>query len=138
MLQDSFCMVLFAGDKVYHFLPKPSTQMRRKARAGWISACVRLMHIFCNNYRNVSSNLKFRIMEDNRNIQGGNERQQGVGESSTMNQPGQQQNTTSGQQQQQNDRIGEGANPQDGDQWNNYRSRELSDNKSGSDKGSNV
>lgn len=77
-------------------------------------------------------------MEENRNIQGGNERQSGISESSSRNQSGQQQNTSGQQGQQQNDRVGEGANPQDGNEWNNYRTRELSDNKLSGDEGSNV
>lgn len=44
-------------------------------------------------------------------------------ENQNSNQSNQQQNTS--------DQIGKGANPQDGDQWNNYRSRELSDQGSG-------
>lgn len=54
-------------------------------------------------------------MEENRNQQGRNE------QSADMSK-------NTGNQQQQHTGAGTGANPQDGDQWNNYRSRELSDN----------
>lgn len=68
-------------------------------------------------------------MKDNRNVQEGSERQSDKSENS-RNQSGQQQNT-SGQQQQSD--IGQGQNPQDGDQWNNYRTRELSGKGSNDD-----
>jgi len=69
-------------------------------------------------------------MKDNRSVQDGSERQSDKSENSSKNQSGQQQNT-SGQQQQSD--VGQGQNPQDGDQWNNYRTRELSGKNSGKD-----
>ena len=61
-------------------------------------------------------------MENNRIAKGSEDRQSDKMDSRNQNVSGQQQNT-SGQQQQNN--IDQNANPQNGDEWNNYRSREL-------------
>lgn len=61
------------------------------------------------------------MIENNRN------QNQSSGNQNRDNQNPNQNNQT----QNTSDQIGKGANPQDGDQWNNYRSRELSDQGSG-------
>ncbi len=61
------------------------------------------------------------MTENNRN-QGQSSDSQNLRDQNS-NQNNQSQNTS--------DQIGKGANPQDGDQWSNYRTRELSDQGSG-------